>query len=132
MKLKIILLIDAFITVVFGLYSWFSPINTFGTIISIPEVDNSLVLAILSTLSTLYILIGLIAFIGARAKYPEILWIGAIMILRHLWLGIMKFQDIGKEWLIGDPYPDIIIHGLFVLFYGLGVYLSIRNHIAKK
>jgi hypothetical protein len=132
MKLKYILLIDAVITVGFGLYSWFDPINTFGTIISISDVENSPELAILSTVSILYVLIGLVAIIGAKAKYPTLQWIALLMILRHLWLGIMKFLDIGKEWLIGDPYPDIIIHSLFVLFYLLGIYLTIKYRLTTK
>lgn len=125
--LKIIFFIDALITIGFGLYSWIAPIDTFGTIISIPETNNSLELAILSSMSILYVLLGLIALIGTKANYPIIIWIGLLMILRHSWLGTMKVSDIGEEWLIGNPYPDIIIHSLFTSLYVLALYITIRN-----
>lgn len=130
--LKIIFFIDALITIGFGLYSWIAPMDTFGTIISIPETDNSLELAILSSTSILYVLLGLIALIGTKANYPTIIWIGLLMILRHSWLGTMKIIDIGKEWLIGNPYPDIIIHSIFTSFYVLALYVTIRNEKRGK
>jgi len=125
--LKIVLLLDALITIGFGVFSWLSPLDTFGTIIAIPETNNSLELAILSSMSVLYILLGLIALIGIRANYPTIIWIGLLMLLRHSWLGTMKVMDIGEEWLIGNPYPDIIIHSFFAAFYLLGIYLMAKS-----
>lgn len=125
--LKLTFIFDAIIAVGFGLYSWFFPHETFGTIISIPEVGSSAFLAILSSLSLFYILIGLTCLIGFKAKFPINIWIGLLMIVRHLLEGIMKIFDIGKEWLIGNPYPDIIIHSVFIFVYILGIYFIYKN-----
>ena len=125
--LRVTFAIDAIIAVGFGLYSWFRPLETFGTIISIPEIHSSAFLGILSCLSLFYILIGLTCLIGIKSTTPVNIWIGLLMILRHLSEGIMKIFDIGKEWLIGNPYPDIIIHSAFVSLYILAIYFTYKN-----
>jgi hypothetical protein len=125
--LRIAFIIDGVIAVGFGLYSWFCPLETFGTIIAIPEMGSPAFLAILSSLSLFYILIGLTCLIGFTATFPINIWIGLLMIARHLLEGIMKIFDIGKEWLIGSPYPDIIIHSVFILVYILAIYFAYMN-----
>ena len=124
--LKITFLIDAIIAIGFGLYSWLFPQETFGTLFSIPEAHESLFFAILSSMSILYVLLGLVCLIGYKADYPVSVWLGYLMIFRHGWMGVMKMLDIGKEWLIGDPYPDIIIHSIFVVIYVLAIYLKVK------
>jgi hypothetical protein len=125
--LKIIFLIDAVITLGFGLFSWISPEATFATLIAIPEPHESLILALLSSMSILYILLGLICLIGFSASFPVSLWIGILMVIRHAWIGSMKVMDIGKDWLIGNPYPDIMIHSFFVVAYLLTIYLVYKS-----
>ena len=120
-------LIDAIITIGFGFASWFSPHRTFGTILAIPETNESLILAILSSMSILYVLLGLVCVIGIKATYPLNLWLGGLMIIRHSWIGVMKIFDIGKEWLIGNPYPDILIHAIFFTLYLLGMYQTFKG-----
>jgi hypothetical protein len=122
--LKATFIVDAIMAIGFGLYSWFSPYETFGTIISIPEMDSAAFLAILSSISLFYILLGLTCLIGFKATFPISFWIGLLMICRHLLEGLMKISDIGKEWLIGNPYPDIIIHSIFA------IYITYKNHQA--
>lgn len=119
--LKIVLLIDAIITLGFGLFSWLNPMDTFGTIVAIPETENALVLAILSSMSVLYMLLGLVCLIGFRANNSTSVWIAWLMVLRHIWLGIAKVFDSGAEWVIGNPYPDIVIHGCFFAVYFLAI-----------
>lgn len=128
--LKITFIVDAIIAIGFGVYSWFYPRATFGTIISIPETHSSEFLAILSSLSLFYILIGLTSLIGAKATFPINIWIGLLMIVRHLLEGVMKVTDIGKEWLIGNPYPDIIIHSVFTMVYVLAIDITYKNYHA--
>ncbi len=128
--LKITFIIDAIIAVGFGLYSWFYPHATFGTIISIPETHSSEFLAIFSSLSLFYILIGLTSLIGAKATFPTNIWIGLLMIARHVLEGVLKIMDIGKEWLIGNPYPDIIIHSVFTIVYIWAIYFTYKNYHA--
>ena len=125
--LKVTFAIDAVIAVGFGLYSWFSPYETFGTIISIPEIHSSAFLGILSGLSLFYILIGLTSLIGIKSTFPINIWIGLLMMVRHSLEGIMKVFDIGKEWLIGNPYPDIFIHSVFIFLYILAIYFTYHN-----
>ena len=123
------LLIDFLITFGFGLAAWFSPKGTFGTIISIQPQSETLILSLLSSLSIFYILIGLVCLIGFKASFPINIWIGAVMILRHGWIGAMGILGLGneKEWLIGNPVPDIIIHSIFVFAYIIGIYYLIRQ-----
>ncbi|MDA3907405.1 MAG: hypothetical protein PF484_15140 [Bacteroidales bacterium] len=118
-------LIDFLITFGFGLAAWLSPKGTFGTIISIPPQSETLILSVLSSLSIFYILIGLVCLIGFKASFPINIWIGAVMILRHGWIGTIGILglDNEKEWLIGNPLPDIVIHSIFVFAYIIGIYI---------
>jgi len=127
--MRITLLIDFVISFGFGLAAWFTPKGTFGTIISIPQQNGTLILSLLSSLSIFYILIGLVCLIGFKASYPINIWIGAVMILRHGWIGAIGFLGLGneKEWLIGNPVPDIVIHSIFVLAYVIGIYFLFRQ-----
>ncbi|MGL5892397.1 MAG: hypothetical protein ACRC3B_21075 [Bacteroidia bacterium] len=131
-SLKLIFIVDAIIAIGFGLYSWFSPLKTFGTILSVPEVGSSVFLAILSSLSLFYVLTGLTCLIGFKASAPVNSWIALLMIVRHLFEGIMKVFDIGEEWLIGNPYPDIIIHTVFIFAYLFAIYFTYMNNRAKN
>ncbi len=123
------LLIDFMITFGFGLAAWFSPKGIFGTIISIPPQSETLILSLLSSLSIFYILIGLVCLIGFKASYPINIWIGVVMILRHGWIGVIGILGLGKEkeWLIGNPMPDIVIHSIFVFAYIISIYYLIRQ-----
>lgn len=125
--LGVTFIVDAIIAVGFGAYSWLFPKGTFGTIISIPEMGSSALLAILSSLSLFYIVIGLTCIIGFKAPFLTNIWIGLLMLFRHALEGGMKIFDIGKEWLIGNPYPDIIIHSVFVLAYSFAIYFTYKN-----
>lgn len=125
--LKITFITDALIAVSFGLYSWFFPHETFGTIIAIPEIGSSAFLEILSSLSLFYIVIGLTCLIGFKATFPVNILIGLLMITRHLLEGLMKIFDLDKEWLIGNPYPDLIIHAVFIVVYSLAIYFTYTN-----
>lgn len=125
--LNVAFLLDAIIAIGFGLYSWFYPHQTFGTMLSIPANNAPAFVAILSSLSLFYVVIGVMCLVGFKASFPANVWIGLVMIGRHVLEGLMKITDIGKEWLIGNPYPDIIIHAVFVLVYALAVYVTYKN-----
>ena len=127
--LRITFLIDFLITFGFGLASWFSPEGIFGTIITIPQQSEHLILSLLSSISIFYILMGLVCLIGFKASYPINIWIGSIMILRHGWIGAIGIISLGneKEWFIGNPVPDIVIHSIFVLTYILGMYYLLKQ-----
>ncbi len=125
--LKITFVADAIIAIGFGLYSLLFPHETYGTIISIPETGASAFLGILSSLSLFYVLIGLTCLIGLKSPFPIAIWIGLLMVVRHILEMILKIFDIGKEWVIGNPYPDIIIHSVFIFVYLLAIYLTYRK-----
>lgn len=126
--LRVAFIIDAIISVGFGLYSWLFPHETFGTIISIPEIHSSAFLAILSSLSLFYLLIGLTCLIGVKSTFPIKIWIGLLMLVRHFLEGVLKIGDIGKDWLIGNPYPDLIIHSVFIIVYILAIYYTYKDN----
>jgi hypothetical protein len=126
--IRITLFIDFLITFGFGVVSWISLQETFGTLFSNSSMNSSLILSLLSSLSLFYILIGLVCFIGFKSKFPFNNWVAAIMTLRHGWIGITSIAglSIKKEWFVGNPYPDIIIHLIFVCAYFIGIYFSIK------
>lgn len=127
--LRITFLIDFLITFGFGLFSWFSPKGTFGTLIAISQPNESLILSLLNGLSIFYILLGLTCLVGFITKYPTNILLSAIMILRHGWIGTQGILglDNKKEWLIGNPNPDIIIHLAFVSLYILGILFLVQS-----
>lgn len=130
--LTIVFWIDAVIAFAFGLYSWLFPFETFGTLLEIPKEHAAEFLSVLSSLSLFYVLIGLICIICARSAFQIHFWIGLVMLLRHLMEGLLKLKDIGEEWLIGNPYPDLVIHSLFVLAYLITVYFAFKNRVLWK
>ena len=126
-SLTIVLYIDFVITFGFGLASWLYPHSTFGTIVLLEETGPSLTLALLSTLSLFYVLIGIVCFAGARMRFPYNIWIALVMIVRHGWTGIAGIHGAESEWIIGNPWQDVVIHALFVIFYVLSIYSTIRK-----
>ncbi len=114
--------IDFAITFGFGLVSWLYPHSTYGTILALDEFGSSLTLAILSSFSVFYMLTGLTCLAAARIPPPYSLWIGAIMGIRHAWVGIVGIQDAGQDWIIGNPWYDVVIHSLFFVFYLLAIF----------
>jgi hypothetical protein len=126
--LRVTFLLDAVIAVGFGLYSWLFPRETFGTIISIPELHSSAFLAILASLSGFYILFGLTCLIGVKSTFPINIWIGVLMLVRHFLEGVLKIGDIGKDWLIGNPYPDLIIHSAFLVLYAVAIFYTHKDN----
>jgi len=43
------------------------------------------------------------------------------------WIGLKGHGEIGSEWIIGNPWPDIIIHSLFVLLYLAAIIRRLRQ-----
>ncbi|MCR9251817.1 MAG: hypothetical protein NXI20_15430 [bacterium] len=82
--LRIALLIDFLLAFGFGIISFITPQNTFGTIVEIPVNNKELFLALLSSLSIFYIIIGLVCLVGTRLTNPYISWVSAVMWVRHL------------------------------------------------
>jgi hypothetical protein len=130
--LTLVFWIDAVIAIAFGIYSWICPLETFGTIIEIPKEQSSEFLSVLSTLSLFYVLIGLVCIICAKSNFRVHFWIGLVMLLRHLFEGLFKLKDIGEDWLIGNPYPDLVIHLSFVLSYIITIYFAYKNRVLWK
>lgn len=125
--LRITFSIDALIAIGFGVYSWLNPYDTFGSIILIPEIHSSAFLSILSSLSLYYILIGLTCLIGIKSTFPVNVWIALLMLTRHVLEGAIKIGDIGQDWLIGNPYPDLVIHSTFITAYACAIYFTWRT-----
>lgn len=120
--LAIAFTIDGIIAIGFGIFSLVYPNESFGSIFSIPEGHDSLFLSLFSSLSLFYIMIGMVCFVGVESKYSTSRWIAVLMVLRHFFEGVIKIGDMNEEWLIGNPYPDLIIHAILIFFYLLFIY----------
>lgn len=122
--LAIAFTLDGLLAVGFGIFSWVYPNESFGSIFSIPDEHTPLFLSLFSSLSLFYVMIGLVCFVGIESKYSTSRWIAILMILRHFFEGLIKIGDMNEAWLIGDPYPDLIIHVIFIILYLLFIYLK--------
>ena len=125
--LTIIFYIDFAITFCFGMVSWLYPHATFGTIVLLEDSGPSLTLALLSTLSIFYVFIGLFCLVGARTPFPYNNWIALVMVVRHSWTGVAGILGAENEWIIGNPWQDVIIHAVFISFYLFSMFLTIRK-----
>lgn len=116
--LSIVLAVDALLFLVFGLISFLSPETTYATIVDLAGVPkHSLVSAVLAHLSIFYLVIGALCLVAAFAPRPHDIHVALVMVVQHTWIGLKGFVEIGSEWIIGNPWPDVIIHALFVLLY---------------
>lgn len=126
--LSTVFIIDGLISVGFGLLSWLSPEATFATLVDLRGTgDESLIRAALASISIFYVLIGLVCFVAAFLPPPNNDWLAAVMIIRHGWIGTKGYLEIGSVWLIGNPWPDILIHTVFVIAYLSLLLLSRRQ-----
>ncbi len=74
-----------------------------------------------------YVVIGAVCLSAAFMPAPHNLWIGAIMLVQHGWIGLKGFHESEREWLVGNPWPDIVIHSLFVIAYATAVIVTTRG-----
>lgn len=118
--LSAVFMIDGILRVGFGAASLVTPRSTFGTIVNLTDVkDGSLVLATLSSLSALYVLIGLVCVLAMFMSSPHKSRLAMLMAAFHGWGALKGYQTITQEWLVGSPWPDIVIHSVFVCAYAL-------------
>lgn len=119
LPLQVVLGIDGCIMLAFGAYSLHAPEATYATIVDIAGAGSgtALVMALCRSLSIFYVLLGGVALIAARLPVSTSLPFAAMMVVQHAWTGADKWRDVGSAWLIGNPWPDIVIHLVFVLAY---------------
>lgn len=129
--LKVTFIADALLAVGFGLFSWADPLGTFGSIVAV-GADDEVALSALRGMSTLYVIVG--AACGAAATLPFTLAtrFGAVMALRHAWVGLQGVVDREASWLVGDPWPDIVIHAVFFVSYAAALLLARRQGTAGQ
>jgi len=116
--LATVFLLDGALALGFGAASWATPHGTFGTILDLAGAgDGSLVIAALGALSGFYVLVGAMCVLVALLPSPFRERFVLPVVASHLWTGFKGLQDIGRDWLIGNPWPDIVIHASFVAAY---------------
>ena len=116
--LSIVLLVDGMLSIGFGLASWFAPHATFGTIVSIKGAqDDGLLMSALGAISLMYVLLGLIYLVSAALPISHRIRFALVLALGHLAMELKGFSEIGRDWLIGNPWSDIVIHTAFVIAY---------------
>jgi hypothetical protein len=126
--LSIALGADALLALGFGVASYVSPESTYATIIDLRGAGaDSLLLAILRSLSAFYVVIGALCLCALFMPAPHRARVAAVMLIQHAWIGAKAFQESGREWVVGNPWPDVVIHTLFVLTYAAGLVWSRRR-----
>ena len=130
--LAIVLVIDALLSAGFGLTSYFLPQSTYATIVDLRGVpEHSLQYSILGSLSVFYVVIGAVCFVSVFMPSPHGLRVAAVMMAQHAWIGIRGVAEMNRAWIVGNPWPDIVIHALFVIAYATGVLWSVRCSTAS-
>ena len=125
---SVVLAIDAVLSLGFGFVSYISPHSTYATIVDLRAVpEDSLVMSILGGLSVFYVVIGAVCLLAAVMPSPHGLGVAAVMMVQHAWIGLRGAYHMNREWIVGDPWPDLIIHSLFVIAYSTGVIRRLRR-----
>jgi hypothetical protein len=130
--LQIVLGIDGIMMFAFGALSAHLPDATYATIVDVAGAGSgtALVMALCHSLSIFYVVLGYVALLAARMPIRMSLPLAGAMVVQHGWSGAQKWREVGSEWLIGNPWPDIVIHLLFVLAYLLAT-LRARRAIER-
>jgi len=116
--LSIVLLVDGVVSLGFGIASWFAPHATYGSIVAIKGAqDDALIFSALGALSLLYVLVGSVCLVSAALPVAYRIRFALVLALGHLVMELKGFHEIGRDWLIGNPWPDIVIHSAFVIAY---------------
>ena len=112
------MLIDGVVSLGFGLASWFAPHATLGTIVAIEGAESdSLIISALGALSLMYVLLGVVCLVSAALPLAHRIRFALVLALGHLATELKGLNEIGRDWLIGNPWPDVVIHSVFVLAY---------------
>ena len=126
--LSVVLVFDALLSMGFGIASYFLPTSTYATIIDLSEMpEGSLMWAVLGSLSVFYVVIGAMCALAAFMRPPHDIRVAVVMIAQHVWIGARGLHDAQREWIVGNPWPDLIIHSLFVVTYGIAITLRLRR-----
>jgi hypothetical protein len=124
----IVLAIDAVLSLGFGFFSYISPHSTYATIVDLRAVpEDSLVMSILGGLSVFYVVIGAVCLLAAFMPSPHDVRVAAVMMAQHAWVGLRGGYHMNREWIVGDPWPDLVIHSLFVIAYSIGIVGKLRR-----
>jgi hypothetical protein len=126
--LSTVLAMDGLLSIGFGLASYFSASTTYATIIDLNGMrDDSLMAAVLGSLSVFYVVIGALCLLAAFTQPPHDVRVAGVMAAQHAWIGTRGLLDVGREWIVGNPWPDLAIHSLFVLGYLTAIALRLRR-----
>ena len=112
---------DALLCIGFGAVSWLYPVSTYGTIVDLTDLGagSSVIWSALSGLSVFYIVVGLVCLCATVMPSPHSSRLAFVMLARHAWVGAQGYRVVGQEWIVGNPWPDVVIHAAFVLSYSL-------------
>lgn len=127
--LDLLLGLDAFIAITFGLLSGLWPVDVFGTIVQLqPTGQHTATIAALTTVSLLTLLIGLVCLATLALPNQQRRWLVLVFCVRHLSFGLKDLAEAGADWQVGSPVPDLVIHSFFALAYAFFVVVLMRAH----
>lgn len=122
--MRYVLALDALIAISFGAASGLMPLKIYGSIVSL---EHPATLAALTSLSLFYALLGTICIVAIFSPRPQQLALAGVMLARHLLSGIKGVFEAGASWQVGNPTPDLVIHGAFVLLYAVFIIMLVRH-----
>jgi hypothetical protein len=123
--LAITFALDAASSLAFGVASWAFPFATYGTIVAIRGLPaDAFPLSALASLSVLYAVVGAVCLCATVMPAPHPARLAVVMAARHAWAGLKGFSEVGRDWLVGNPWHDLIIHSVFVTAYCAFVVLA--------
>ena len=116
--LSSVLALDGLIALAFGIASWLAPHATFGTVVQLGGVaDGALLLAALASVSALYVLLGAVSCLAASLPTAHRRRCAMLLAIGHVGIGAKGWHELDAPWLIGNPWPDLFIHGGFAAAY---------------
>ena len=116
--LSLLLAVDALLALGFGAASWLAPLDTYGTIVDVnPPGAHQATLAALTSLSMGYLFVGAVCAFAVVLPAAHRSRFAGIMLLWHAAAWGKGYSELGASWLVGDPIPDLVIHGVFASLY---------------
>ena len=127
----IITSLDALLSVGFGLSMFFFPESTIGTMVKLPsDYNHSLTSALVQHLSIQYCMTAPLVWCSYSNDRGRRIKLALCLLTQHLVIGIKCCLEMKRNWIIGNPWHDIVIHSAFTAAYSAFLISNYKNRLA--